>query len=98
MPDSDVTLGEVFRRLTSLETQFGAGINRLGDRIDSLQFVHRDIHNADVASLRAELAVERGRINELEDDKRWTRRALLTSLLLPIVVGLILAALMLQPG
>lgn len=98
MPDSDVTLGEVFRRLTSLETQFGAGINRLGDRIDSLQFVHRDIHQAEIAALRAEISVERARTDELEDDKKWTRRALLTSLLLPIIVGLILAALMLQPG
>lgn len=90
MPDSDVTLGEVFRRLTSVETKFDAGITRLGDRIDRLEFVHRDVYTADMTTIRS-------RLDELEDDKKWTRRALLTSLLLPIVVGLILAALMLQP-
>ena len=91
MPDSDVTLGEVYRRLTSVENSFTAGLTRLGDRIDRLEFVHRDVYNADMATLRA-------RVAELEDDKKWTRRALFTSLLLPVVVGLILAALMLQGG
>lgn len=91
MPDSDVTLGEVYRRLTSVEQNFNASLNRLGDRIDRLEFVHRDVYTADQAALNA-------RIAELEDDKKWTRRALFGSLLLPVVVGLILAALVLQIG
>lgn len=90
MPDSDVTLGEVYRRLTAVEHSFTNGFNRLGDRIDRLEFVHRDVYTADINTIRA-------RLNELEDDKKWTRRALLTSLLLPVIVGLVLAALMLQP-
>jgi hypothetical protein len=90
VPDSgDVTIGELYRRLTSVEQNFNVSFNRLGDRIDRLEFVHRDVYVADQASLNA-------RISELEDDKKWTRRALFTSLLLPVVVGLILAALMLQ--
>lgn len=91
----DVTLGEVSRRLAALEHQFTAGVDRLGNRIDALQFVHRDVHRADVAAVRAELAVERARTDELEEDKKWMRRALLTGLLLPIVLSLLLATLML---
>jgi hypothetical protein len=91
VPDSDVTLGEVYRRLTHVETSFNQSMNRLGDRIDRLEFVHRDVYVADQAALHA-------RIAELEDDKKWTRRALFGSLLLPVVVGLILAALVLQIG
>ena len=91
MPDSDVTLGEVYRRLTSVELNFNASFVRLADRIDRLEFVHQDVYKADMAAMHA-------RLSELEDDKKWTRRALFTSLLLPVIVGLILAALMLQGG
>jgi hypothetical protein len=96
VPDSDVTIGEVYRRLTSVEQNFQAGFNRLGDRIDRLEFVRTDVHQADIASVRAEIAVERARNDEQDDDKKWTRRALFTSLLLPVIVGLLLAALVLQ--
>jgi hypothetical protein len=88
MPDSDITLGEVARRLTSFETRTTAQFAELRQRQDSQQFVHRETYDVMVTNLTR-------RVEDLEESKKWLARTLVlafvVSFLAPILVALVVA-------
>jgi len=85
MPESDVTIGELSRRMGDLNTRMGDGFNAVNRRLDALQFVPRDEY-------RVQLASYERRLSELEETKKWGARAIIASFIFPVLVGLILAA------
>lgn len=82
--EGGVTLGELGRRLSGLERRFDARAQELGDKIDKLQFVHRETFEAKHGALET-------RVNKLEEAKQFFGRSLFVSFILPIVVAVILA-------
>lgn len=78
-----VTLGELGRRMDKLEVSVADVAKTLGGKIDSLQFVHRDTYNAEMAAVRAD-------VKELKDSKQFFSRSLLVSFIMPILVAVIL--------
>lgn len=84
MPESEVTLGELSRNIATMRDEMNGKFIEVNRRLDSLEFVPRREFEAVIAALVED-------VKELKDDKTWTRRALVASLLLPIVVGLVLA-------
>lgn len=84
MPGDDVTLGELGRRLEALERRFDLRATELGDKIDSLQFVHRETFEAKHGALET-------RVKDIEEAKTFFARSLVVSFVLPILVALILA-------
>lgn len=78
MPDSERTLGEAFRELARLEQS----CERRADA-----HVHRDTYEA-------HREADRRRITALEERMTWAWRAAITGIVLPIVVGLVLAVLL----
>jgi hypothetical protein len=80
-PDDLVTLGEVSRRLGSLETRVEKEFGKLDNSINSLRFVHLDQY-------RAERDADRHRISELEDTHKWLVRAVVVSILFPLILAI----------
>jgi hypothetical protein len=76
------TLGELNRRLDSMERRFEAEFGKLGRSIDSLQFVHHDQY-------RAERDAIVHRVDELEDTHKWIVRAVVASILFPLIVTIV---------
>jgi hypothetical protein len=79
--DDPVTLGELSRRLDAMERRFDAEFGKLGRSIDALQFVHLDQY-------RAERDSDRRRLDELEDSHRWLVRAVVVSILFPLILAI----------
>lgn len=75
-PD-DVTLGEIFRGLNALREE-------MRGRFDGLSFVSREVYDRDMADLKAD-------VKELKDSKQWMFRALIVSLILPLIVAAFVA-------
>lgn len=78
-PEDPITLGELSRRFDSMERRFELEFSKLGRSIDGLQFVHLDQY-------RAERESDRHRIDELEDTIKWLVRAVVASILFPLIV------------
>lgn len=88
-PDDNITLGEIWRRLDSLERRFDVRATELGNKIDSLQFVHKDTYEA-------EKHADRTRLDAIEERLRFYGRTMFVQLGLPILVALILAVVLTQ--
>jgi hypothetical protein len=82
MNDDPVTLGELSRRLDAMERRFESEFGKLGRSIDSLQFVHHDQY-------RAERDAIVHRVDELEDTHKWIVRAVVASILFPLIVTIV---------
>jgi hypothetical protein len=85
MAAEDVTIGELCRRLSAMESRMNAQFSEVNRRLDNLQFVPRDVY-------QAEMRAHDHRLIDLEEDRKWNRRAIVTSFVWPIIVGLLLAA------
>jgi hypothetical protein len=79
--DDPVTLGELSRRLDSMERRFDTQFGKLGQSIDALQFVHLEQY-------RAERDSDRRRLDDLEDSHRWVVRAVVVSILFPLILAI----------
>jgi len=83
IPD-DVTLGEIFRGLGSLEGRMNEKFNQVNRRLDTLEFVPRGEHTLQVKELG-------DRITDLEDSKKWITRSLVAAFLFPTLVAIVVA-------
>lgn len=81
--DSDVTLGELDRRLTDLKSDMRDGFTEVHRSIDALTFVSRDTYEA-----RHKAVTDR--LDVLEERDRWRGRTIIVSLCLPVLVAIIL--------
>jgi hypothetical protein len=86
MPPEEVTLGELARSLTALESRLDKKFADVNRRLDTLEFVPRREFEIHVAALTED-------VRELRDSKTWMARGLVTSLLLPVLVTIIAAVL-----
>ena len=77
--DDPITLGELARRFDSMERRVEIEFGKLGRSIDSLHFVPAEQY-------RAERESDRHRIAELEDTIKWIVRAVVASILFPLIV------------
>jgi hypothetical protein len=80
--DDPVTLGELSRRLDAMERRFEGEFGKLGRSIHDLQFVHHDQYRAERDALVH-------RVAELEDAHTWIVRAVIASILFPLIVTVI---------
>lgn len=85
----DVTLGEVVRRLDSLEKRMDGNFGNVTRQLENLQFVHRDTYSVQMAAVV-------DRLEALEESKAWVARGLVTCLIFPVVVAIILAVVLTQ--
>lgn len=83
MPD-DLSNGEIARRMDRLELRYDVRFDRIDHKLDSLQFVHRDTYNAHLTALT-------DRIESLEENSAWLKKAIIGQILFPVIVALILA-------
>lgn len=83
-PNGEVTLGELSRGLEKLETHMNGGFAAVNRRLDSLQFVPRGEFKIQIDALGED-------IKELKDSKQWMQRALVGSLLFPVLVAIVVA-------
>lgn len=85
MADSgDITLGELARNITALEGRINKQFDGVQKRFDNLSFVPREVYEVENTELR-------GRIDALEEARRWMARTVVASLALPILVALVVA-------
>lgn len=80
----DVTMGELARRLDRVEGRIAEQFGDMHRQIEGLQFVHRDTYLVQMAAMTA-------RLETLEEKNRWTARALVTSIIFPVIVAITLA-------
>ncbi len=83
-PHEDVTLGEIARGLVSLEGRMNEKFASMNRRLDSLEYVPRGEHNL-------LFKVVSDRLRDLEDAKTWMSRALVASVLFPVLVAAVVA-------
>lgn len=84
MPDGEVTLGELGRRIDALEKRYTDGQKDLSRQITELQFVHRE-------TFEVEQRQTTTRLDAIEERLRFYGRSLFVSFGLPVLVALILA-------
>lgn len=84
MPESDVTLGELSRRMVSMEGRMSDGFAAVNRRLDSLQFVNQETYRVEISAMSR-------RLDELEDAKKWTARTFVAAFLFPVLVGILVA-------
>lgn len=84
MPESDVTLGELARRLTSFEGRVNGQFGEVRQRLDSQQFVHRETYDVQVKNLT-------DRVDDLEESKKWLARTLAASFFVAVVAPVLVA-------
>lgn len=86
MPDSDITLGEINRRLTSFEARVTGQFAAVNQRLDSQQFVHRETYDVEIKGMRE-------RVGDLEDRNKWLVRnlafAFVVAFLAPVLVAVV---------
>jgi hypothetical protein len=83
MPDSsDVTIGELGRRLSAMEGRMNAQFGEVTRRLDSLQFVPRDVYQAEIGTLKVE-------VSELKSERKSDRRAIVTALVYPTLLAIL---------
>lgn len=96
-PDpGDVTTGELSRGLSRVEREMQAGFSAVREEIRALAFVPAAVYTSEMAANRDRIKrLEEG--EEAADQRAWQARlalgVALTSMLLSIIGGLILAAL-----
>ncbi len=83
-PHEDVTLGEIARGLVSLEGRMNEKFASMNRRLDSLEYVPRGEHNLQIKEVS-------DRLRDLEDAKTWMSRALVASVLFPVLVAAVVA-------
>ncbi len=88
-PPEDVTLGEIARGLTSLESRMNEKFNQVNRRLDTMEFVPRGEPNLQTKELSDRIAV-------LEDNKKWMARTLVASFLYPVLVAAVVAMVVLR--
>lgn len=90
VPD-EITLGEIARRMDRMEQRMEQGFQNATQQIESLAFVSKDTYEVQMRALNERLGTVDKRQDASEESRRWMVRALVTSLLLPVVVAVILA-------
>ena len=86
MAESDVTIGELSRRLGSMDDRIGRQFTEVNRRLDGLQFVSQETYRVQM------MAMER-RLEELEEREKWRNRTLVAVAVLPFLVGILIALL-----
>lgn len=86
MPESEITIGELSRTITRMDTRISNQLDAINRRFDSLEFVHRDTYMAQMGALI-------DRVHNLEESKTWLTRTLaaafFVAFLSPLLVGLV---------
>lgn len=83
----DITTGEVVRRLDRFEKTTADAFKELGQKLDSMNVVYRDVYEAD-----QKLTAEKfERIEERLRDQKSRARALLDGVAFPVLVAVIVA-------
>lgn len=85
MPDSEVTIGELARRLESLDRAMGQGFSRIDRHLESMQFVHRETYSAERAAIINDLS-------ELKDKMKWISRTVAGSLITAVTAAIVAIA------
>lgn len=80
----DVTMGELARRLDRVETRITEQFSDMHRQLEGLQFVHRDTYLVQMSAIT-------DRLEALEEKNTWIARALVTSIIFPVIVAIILA-------
>lgn len=83
MPESEVTVGEIWRRILSLEARLDQGFSRLDRQLEHLQFVHADRYEAEQRSTAA-------RLDALEDKSKWVARTVAAALITMVGTALLM--------
>lgn len=81
---SDVTLGELARRLSSMEQRIDGKFIDVNRRLDGLAFVGQDVHALAMKTVT-------DRLDVLEEKWRWMTRTLVASFLFPVMVAAVVA-------
>lgn len=89
MPESDVSIGELSRRMTAMEGRFLAQFEHLNQRLDTLQYVSREVY-------AVQMQQQDARITALEERNRWLIRTSVVGFILPTLVGIMVALLAVQ--
>lgn len=84
MPDNEVTLGELARSLSSLETRMNGRFDAVNQRLDGLQFVHRETYTVQMGAVIDD-------IKELQEGRKWFNRLLATAFLVAFVAPVLVA-------
>lgn len=82
MPDEEVTIGEVWRRLEGLERRIDSGFSRLDRSIDALQFVHQDVYASNQRAIW-------DAINETKGKITWVTRTVAGALIVAVITALL---------
>lgn len=86
MPDGDISIGELSRNISAMRGDFDRRFIEVNRRLDGLQFVSRDVYTAQMSALD-------GRIQELEESRKWLARlagsAMVLGLIAPAFVALV---------
>lgn len=83
-PEGDVTLGELARRLSSMEKRIDDKFGDVNRRLDGLTFVPHDVHALSIKAVT-------DRLDVLEERDRWRSRVIVASFIFPVLVALAVA-------
>lgn len=94
MPDEPVTLGEVYRRLISIEHRIDVGNEQVQRQISesSKSYVHIDRYLAERQATGERIGALEADVNEIRADTKWLRRTILLAVagfVVNICVGVI---------
>ena len=84
MPEGEVTLGELSRSLAAAVLRIDGQFTEVNRRLDNLEFIPRREFDVVVAALTED-------VRELKESRLWTQRALIASLLLPVIAAIVIA-------
>jgi len=85
VPD-EISTGELDRRLSDMRAEMRSQFDKVNHHIEALQFVSRDTYLVQMQALTERLV-------KLEDAKTWLSRAVVVSLLFPILAAIVIALL-----
>jgi len=95
VPD-EITLGEIARRMDRMEQRMEAGFRDSAEQVGSLAFVSKESYEVQMRALNERLGNTDKRLDAADESRRWVVRALVTSLLLPVIVAVVLALVLTQ--
>lgn len=82
MPDEEITVGEIWRRLDSVERRIETGFSRLDRSLESLQFVNQDVYHSDQRALWAA-------IKDIQGKQTWVARTIAGALITTAITVLL---------
>jgi hypothetical protein len=98
MPLDEVTIGELSRRLSAFEKRVDDGFKGLGEKIQSLEYVHVDRYEAEQVTVDLRITAVDTRVAAGEERLRWLTRMATTALVSAVltvavtIIGYLLGA------